>query len=81
MSHTNTHIFHLAITFVGNACSPPDNHAVDFPATYDIDPGNTVHGNAAAGSTRLGFQFAGERCLEDNQSPTGEEEVRIVAKC
>lgn len=66
----------MAISFAGNVCRPLDNHAVDFPATYDIDSGNTVHRNAAAGSTRMGFQFAGERCLEDNQSPTGEE-VRI----
>lgn len=52
---------------------PLDDHAVDFPATFDIDSGNTVRGNAAAGSTRLGFQYAGERCLEDNLSPTGNE--------
>jgi hypothetical protein len=58
------------------ACSPPDNHAVDFPATFDIDYGNTLHDNAAAGSTRLGFQYGGENCLEDNRSPVGEQ-VRL----
>lgn len=60
-------------------CSPPDNHAVDFPATFDIDFQNRVIGNAAAGSTRLGFQYAGEQCLEDNQSPTGEEVGLLTA--
>ena len=49
---------------------PSDSHAVDFPATFDIDRGNTVRGNAAAGSTRLSFRFGGEPCLEDNQAPT-----------
>ena len=48
---------------------PKDSHAVDFPATYDIDRGNVVRGNAAAGSTRLAFRFAGESCLEGYQSP------------
>ena len=50
--------------------SPSDSHAVDFPATFDIDRGNTVRGNAAAGSTRLSFRFRGEPCLEDNLPPT-----------
>lgn len=53
--------------------SARDVHAVDFPATFDVDSGNTVRGNAAAGSTRLGFQYGGEPCTEDNISPTGDE--------
>ena len=59
----------------GDVCifSPLDSHAVDFPATFDIDSGNIARGNAAAGSTRLGFQYGGESCLETNVSPTGEE--------
>lgn len=58
-----------------HACRPPDAHAVDFPATFDIDFGSTVHGNAAAGSTRLGFQYSGEKCLQENTSPIGLQEV------
>lgn len=57
--------------------SPPDNHAVDFPATFDVDFGNTVHGNAAAGSTRLGFQYAGELCVGGNTSPIGMEVIGL----
>ena len=56
---------------------PPDNHAVDFPATFDVDFGNTVHSNAAAGSMRLGFQYAGESCLADNLPPTEQEESTV----
>ena len=52
--------------------SPPDNHAVDFPATFDVDGGNTVRGNAAAGSTRIAFRYAGEPCLDGNLAPTHE---------
>ena len=53
--------------------NPRDNHAVDFSATFDVDGGNTVRGNAAAGSTRIAFRFSGEPCLENNQPPTYEE--------
>ena len=52
---------------------PLDNHAVDFPACFDVDGDNVVRGNAAAGSTRLGFRLAGEPCLEDRQPPNPEE--------
>lgn len=58
-------------------CRPLDNHAVDFPATFDIDFGNIVRGNTAAGSTRLGFRYAGEQCLEGNVPPTGEEVAQL----
>ena len=61
-THTHTHTH-----------SPPDNHAVDFPATFDIDGGNSARGNAAAGSTRIAFRYAGEPCLDDNTSPTYDE--------
>ncbi len=50
--------------------SPPDKHSVDFPATFDVDGSNIVRGNAAAGSTRIAFRYAGEPCLEDNTAPT-----------
>lgn len=56
---------------------PPDAHAVDFPATFDVDFGNTVRDNAAAGSTRLGFQYAGEECLENDASPTNNQVINI----
>jgi len=46
---------------------------VDFPATYEVDGGNVVRDNAAAGSTRLAFQYGGEPCLEDGTSPTGDQ--------
>ena len=53
--------------------SPPDNHVVDFPATYDIDGGNIVRNNAAAGSTRIAFRYAGEPCLDGNIAPTDQQ--------
>ena len=34
---------------------PLDNHAVDFPATFDVDGGNILRDNAAGGSTRLSY--------------------------
>ncbi len=52
---------------------PKDNHAVDFPATFDVDGGNIVRGNAGAGSTRLAFRFTGEPCLEGRRAPTYDE--------
>ena len=44
---------------------PKDNHAVDFPATYDVDATNELKDNVAAGSTRIGFRFTGEACGRD----------------
>ena len=52
---------------------PLDNHAVDFPACFDVDAGNVAMGNAAAGSTRIGFRLAGEPCQEDGQPPSSEQ--------
>lgn len=52
---------------------PNDNHAVDFPATYDVDVGNTLTGNAAAGSDRISFRYAGELCYEGRKAKFGEE--------
>ena len=52
---------------------PRDNHAVDFPASFDVDTDNVVRGNAAAGSTRIGFRYAGEPCPEDGQPPSSEQ--------
>ena len=60
--------------------NPSDNHAVDFPACYDVDAGNIVQGNAAAGSTRLGFRLAGEPCLEGRQPPSPEQ-VNFLPFC
>lgn len=53
--------------------NPADNHAVDFPASFDVDTGNVARGNTAAGSTRIGFRFAGEPCQEDGQPPNSEQ--------
>ena len=71
-SHTYTLVFMPTPTHT-HTHSPPDNHAVDFPATFDIDGGNSVRGNTAAGSTRIAFRYAGEPCLDDNTSPTYDE--------
>ena len=53
--------------------NPSDSHAIDFPASFDIDGGNVVRGNAAAGSTRIGFRLAGEPCQEDGHPPSSEQ--------
>ena len=58
---------------------PSDNHAVDFPASYDIDRGNTVRDNAAAGTNRISYRYGGERCHDDEQ-PKLNEEVNINLK-
>ena len=52
----------LTTTVQPNA--PKDNHAVDFPATYDVDATNSLQGNVAAGSTRIGFKYPGEECID-----------------
>ena len=52
---------------------PSDNHAVDFPASYDIDRGNTVRDNAAAGTNRISYRYGGERCHDDEQPKLNEE--------
>ena len=44
---------------------PLDNHAVDFPATFDVDGGNILRDNAAGGSTRLSYRYDGEPCISD----------------
>ena len=66
---------------------PPDNHAVDFPACFDVNSGNFVRGNAAAGSTRLGFRLAGEPCMEDREPPSYDQvslkphTISYLARC
>ena len=49
---------------------PSDQHAVDFPATYEADATNELKNNVAAGSTRIGFRFTGEACTGDQQAVT-----------
>ena len=45
---------------------PGDNHAVDFPATYEIGgSGHTIKDNVAAGSERIGFYYPGESCVNE----------------
>ena len=50
---------------------PLDSHAVDLPATFDIDRGNIIRDNAAAGSNRISFRFTGESCSANRQAVTG----------
>ena len=52
---------------------PSDNHAVDFPATFDVDRGNVLRDNAAGGSTRIGFRVDGDSCLQDGTPPTHDQ--------
>ena len=52
---------------------PKDNHAADFPATYDVDFGNKLTDNAAAGSDRISFRYAGELCHEGRKPKIGVE--------
>jgi len=59
--------------------SPRDNHAVDYPATFEIDRGQTVRNNAAAGSYRISFKFAGESCVNGNRAPIGDQ-VRTLPR-
>ena len=49
---------------------PLDNHAVDFPATFDVDGGNVVRDNAAGGSTRLSYRYPGQPCVADQYPAT-----------
>ena len=53
--------------------SPKDNHAVDFPATYNIDRNNVVRDNAAGGSHRISYRYSGEACLNGRQPKLGDE--------
>lgn len=56
--------------------APSDNHAVDFPATFDINRKNIVRNNAAAGSHRISYRYTGEEC-NDNRLPVSEEMVNL----
>ena len=53
---------------------------MDFPATFEVDGGNVVRGNAAAGSTRQAFEYGGEMCQEDGTNPTGNQ-VWVTIPC
>ena len=57
---------------------PKDNHAVDFPATYDVDRGNTVRNNAAAGTNRISYRYGGERCHGDQQPMLNETVNHLI---
>ena len=57
--------------------TPKDNHAVDFPATYDIDRGNIVKNNAAGGSNRIAYRYTGEPCGENRSPKIGNEVSKI----
>lgn len=55
---------------------PIDSHAVDYPATYDIDSTNIVRDNAAAGTTRIAYRYTGEECNE-GRTPVVGDKVRL----
>ncbi len=55
--------------------TPLDNHAVDFPATFDINRDNIVKDNAAAGSHRVAYRYSGDEC-DSNREPKKGEQVR-----
>lgn len=51
-----------------------DNHAFDFPATFEIGGSNNrVRGNAAGGSERLSYSYFGSPCTADNQAQPANE--------
>ena len=52
--------------------SPLDNHAVDFPATFDINRENIVRDNAAGGSRRISYRYSGEECHSNREPVTGD---------
>ena len=52
-----------ALTFSVNGNKLKDNHAFDFPATFEIGgTNNEVRGNAAGGSDRLSYSYVGSPC-------------------
>lgn len=53
--------------------APSDNHAVDFPATFDINRNNVVRNNAAGGSDRIAYRYTGEECHDNREPVTGVE--------
>ena len=52
---------------------PMDNHAVDFPATFDVDHSNVLSGNAAGGSNRISFRYSGDSCHSDRRPRLNDE--------
>ena len=60
--------------------SPKDNHAVDYPATFEVDRGQVVRHNAAGGSYRIGYKFAGESCLDGNRPAIGNQVIMLIVK-
>jgi len=61
--------------------SPRDNHAVDYPATFEIDRGQMVRNNAAGGSYRISYKFAGESCVDGNRAPIGDQVRNTLIVC
>lgn len=58
--------------------SPKDNHAVDYPATFEVDRGQVVRDNAAGGSYRISYKFAGESCVDGNRPAIGDQVMMIL---
>jgi len=48
---------------------PNSHHAVEYPATFEIDRGQMVKYNPAGGSYQISYRFAGESCVNGNQAP------------
>jgi len=55
--------------------SPKDNHAVDYPATFEVDRGQVVRRNAAGGSYRIGYKYTGESCVDGNRPAIGNQVI------
>ena len=45
---------------------PLDKHAVDYPASFEVQGYHIVRRNIAAGSYRLGFRVSGESCVNSS---------------
>ena len=60
---------------------PADNHAVDFPATFEISgKGNIIQDNVAAAYQRIGFIYPGEPCV-DGAAPNASQVHDVKEKC
>ena len=57
--------------------SPKDNHAVDYPATFEVDRGQVVRRNAAGGSYRIGYKYTGESCVDGNRPAIGNQVIIV----
>ena len=73
-SNTLTHTLAI-LTSTIQPNSPKDNHAVDYPSTFEVDRGQVVRHNAAGGSYRIGYKFTGESCVDGNRPAIGDQVI------